>query len=75
METLLLPRELLHLKGISALRQYTKKKGYKSLLPTLTPAFPNMQSFSSLQIKSFPPLLLESACAFVLRAGSRTLST
>jgi hypothetical protein len=31
--------------------------------------------FSSLQIKSFQPLLLESACAFILRAGSRTLST
>jgi hypothetical protein len=30
---------------------------------------------NSLQIKSFRPLLLESVCAFILRAGSRTLST
>jgi hypothetical protein len=31
--------------------------------------------FSSLQIKSFQPLLLESFCTFILRVGSRTLST
>jgi hypothetical protein len=31
--------------------------------------------FSSLQIKSFWSLLLESTCAFILRAGSRTLYT
>jgi hypothetical protein len=30
--------------------------------------------FSSLQIKSFRPLLLESTCVFIPRAGSRTLS-
>jgi hypothetical protein len=30
---------------------------------------------NSLQIKSFQSLLLESVCAFILRAGSRTLST
>jgi hypothetical protein len=29
--------------------------------------------FSSLQIKSFQPLLLESTCAFILRVGSRML--
>jgi hypothetical protein len=39
------------------------------------PGFPNMQFFSSLQVKSFRPLLLESVCAFILRAGSRNLST
>jgi hypothetical protein len=65
------------------------QKSYKNPIPTLThwdhrfpgpPAFPIMQSFSSLlfsslQIKSFRPLLLEPACAFTLRLGSRTLST
>jgi hypothetical protein len=30
---------------------------------------------NSLQIKYFRPLLLETVCAFILRAGSRTLST
>jgi hypothetical protein len=73
----------LHLKDISALRRYTKKKAIKPN-PHLThrttgfqvpPAFPTIQSISSLQIKSFQPLLLESTCVFILRAGSRTLST
>jgi hypothetical protein len=31
--------------------------------------------FSSLQIKSFRPLLLESTCAFILRVNPRTLNT
>jgi hypothetical protein len=62
------------------------QKGYKNPIPTLThwdhqflgpAAFPTYAFFlfSSLQIKSFPPLLLESASAFILRAGLRALST
>jgi hypothetical protein len=35
---------------------------------------PNPQ-LNAPQIKFFQPLLLESVCAFILRAGSRTLST
>jgi hypothetical protein len=59
---------ILHLKSISALRQYTKKKAIKPN-PHADPWDPVSWSpciphyavflFSSLQIKSFQPLLLE----------------
>jgi hypothetical protein len=77
----------LHLKGISTLRQC--KLGYKTHSPplptgSLVSGSPYIRQYAvflfsflqlnSLQIKSFRPLLLESACAFILRAGSRTLS-
>jgi hypothetical protein len=61
------------------------QKGYKTQSPTRPTGPPVSGSpsmihhavflFYSLQIKSFWPLLLESACAFILRMDSRTLST
>jgi hypothetical protein len=73
----------LHLRDISALRQC--KKSIKTQSPTWptgplvsrSPCIPHYAVFlfSSLQIKSFLHLLLESTGAFILRVGSRTLST
>jgi hypothetical protein len=73
----------LHLRDISALGQY--KKRLKNPISNLTPwdhrflgppVCPHVAFlFSSLQIKSFWPLLLESACAFILRVDPRTLKT
>jgi hypothetical protein len=61
------------------------QKGYKTQSLTWptgppvsrSPCMPPHSAFllSSLQIKSFQPLLLESACAFIFRVGSRTLNT
>jgi hypothetical protein len=79
-ETLLLPRKCLSASERHLWPQ-AMQKGYKNPIPILThgttgpPAVPIMQPFSSLQVKSFQPLLLESACAFILRVSSRTLST
>jgi hypothetical protein len=78
----LLPRK--PLKDMSAPRQCKKKaiKPHSPPWPTgsLVSGSPCILQyavflFSSLQIKSFHPLLLESACAFIPRAGSNTLST
>jgi hypothetical protein len=60
-----------------------KKKGYKNPISNLThgttsfqfPLHDPMQPFSSLQIKSFSPLLLKSTFAFNLRADPRTLNS
>jgi hypothetical protein len=61
------------------------QKGYKNQISQLEPwnhqflgpsACPHVAFlFSSLRIKSFWPLLLESTCAFILRVDPRTLNT
>jgi hypothetical protein len=84
-ETPLLPRKPLSAPERHLCPQAMQKKGYKAQSPTW-PTGPLVSEslciphyavflFSSLQIKSFWPLLLQSACAFILRAGSRALST